>query len=1312
MPLIRTLRLTKSARQEVPPVTAGAAVRVESLEPRRLMAIGDPDVLYGNNGIAEVDFVPWDNGLATLVHALPDGRAYVAAWTANDFGLARLTDEGALDATFGDGGKVRIDVGSGDQARAIAVQPDGKVVIGGIDHSNFVLLRVHPDGRLDDTFGAGGVVRTTYEEFNRRPGSFTLYGMLLQPDGKFLAYGFDPTGRDTVLARYRPDGTLDPSFGNNGNGTAVLNLSAVVGSIDPYDELYDAVALPGGGYMLAGYVNYRGALVKLDDAGRLDTSFSDDGVAVAQNLGRAESIAAAPGGGYYVIAGGGPDYGVSLTRWDEQGNVDSTFGDNGLAPLTASAAYGSDVIVQPDGTVLASHGFSRFMLPGHPRGFEWAVFSPTGQRLGGNEWSNPSYGAGGSSIALQPDGRALFVGGSSRPVEGPLVFRYRTMPDAPKGARLDADILFVTGDAEANTVNVARDAGAWRVTIDGDEHTFPVAGVRRVDLRLLGGDDVLTVAEDAAVGFVELGTGNDIANFAGTARRTLGGDGDDTFSFNAVPGDPRAVKLEPGAGDDVAVFNGGPAAESFTLRNNAVDAPGWTVSFDDAMERLRVNAGGGDDRALLDYAASPDVTMPPPKGPASIIDAGGGNDTFTTRRGPGGRVQTFLGGEGDDRLVAEHAKITMLSFTGGLGDDRVTVDALVGQVTITDDHVSTGSGHSIALPDTASLESIALNGTEAQGLDEFIVARTAPVPTAISGGIGSDTLRSTGTLLNLAGITFDGGGQPGDAVVLADLVPGQQHTYAIGDGTVTRGGAPSLLYSGVKSLSLAVNNEGNRVTVNDARGLTALTVTGGRGSDVLEVGGAPGGLDGAPGAVIRLISGPAFTTSADTFRVRPDATADVFVFGDRFPIPSQQPATPYNTADPGDRLDVDLTGTADPRLTITGQGSGRYSFEDRRGVTFYDIETVNEPVAPAAAGAGFATGLPHALRFAFSADVSSTVADTDLQLINLTTGAPVPAGTWTHSYDRVTNVATFTFPGFANGRLPAGLYRATLPGGSVGAATGANAADVSVEFAVAPSVTGLWVDGSAWAPGFRQRLDQAGIGGTGGAGPGVRLDLAAASNTLPWSNIDTVRIRFDAPVVVDAMDLLVRGTTVRNYGIKSFAYDADTRTATWTLARALRNDRIQIDLNGNPYGGVHLAGTKLPQHPGDPNPNTSTAGLLDGEYAGTFPTGNGVAGGSFRFSLLPLPGDVNRDGRVNALDLVTVRSRLGSGPNPTPGRYSVFCDVNGDGRVDARDLARVRASHLQSLPPAPAAATAWVSVTTPLVRRDRNAYAPPRATLA
>jgi hypothetical protein len=107
--------------------------------------------------------------------------------------------------------------------------------------------------------------------------------------------------------------------------------------------------------------------------------------------------------------------------------------------------------------------------------------------------------------------------------------------------------------------------------------------------------------------------------------------------------------------------------------------------------------------------------------------------------------------------------------------------------------------------------------------------------------------------------------------------------------------------------------------------------------------------------------------------------------------------------------------------------------------------------------------------------------------------------------------------------------------------------------------------------------------------------------------------------------------------------------------------------------------------------------LVDGDWTtgGTYPSGNGSAGGDFRFRINILPGDITRDAKVNALDLAGVKRRLNraAGDSVTgAGAFSAFTDVDASGRINALDLGAVKQRLNQVLPAAqPTNATAWLS---------------------
>jgi hypothetical protein len=221
--------------------------------------------------------------------------------------------------------------------------------------------------------------------------------------------------------------------------------------------------------------------------------------------------------------------------------------------------------------------------------------------------------------------------------------------------------------------------------------------------------------------------------------------------------------------------------------------------------------------------------------------------------------------------------------------------------------------------------------------------------------------------------------------------------------------------------------------------------------------------------------------------------------------------------------------------------------------------------------------------------------------------------------------------------------------------------------ASAPRVTNVYVSGSSWGTPFKDFLAAQGIGS---AQYGYQILATDQLNELPWTNLDRISIAFDQNVNVDQADLAVRGVNLANYTISGFDYQPSTKTATWTLSQPIRNDKVLLDLNAD-AGGV----------------SSPQGGALDGEWnnAGdTFPSGNGTAGGDFRFRFNVLPGDVTRNGTVVADDFSDVKARFFrtvTQPGPAgPTQYDVFRDVDGTGSILANDFSLVKARFFNTLP--------------------------------
>lgn len=239
-------------------------------------------------------------------------------------------------------------------------------------------------------------------------------------------------------------------------------------------------------------------------------------------------------------------------------------------------------------------------------------------------------------------------------------------------------------------------------------------------------------------------------------------------------------------------------------------------------------------------------------------------------------------------------------------------------------------------------------------------------------------------------------------------------------------------------------------------------------------------------------------------------------------------------------------------------------------------------------------------------------------------------------------------------------------------------------------VSRAYVDGSRWAPEFRQA--EASWPGYGIL-VGDTHDSGPIPFMFPWVNVDRLTVTFNSPVrPAQVDDLRVYGVTVRDYPVLSVETINETVgfsnrfRVTWTLAQPLRNDRVLFVIDGGPNGVKDTAGIGR---------------QLDGDA-------DLVPGGDYRLRLNALPGNVNSSDPVDGMDVASVRKSLHStmADRDRGNRsYSTTADLNGDGRINLTDLVEVRRRVFDRLPftqptGAPAAAAAGNSAaaqaSTPL----------------
>jgi len=179
----------------------------------RYLSNGAIDTTFGVAGKVRTDFGDQNFDRARSAALQPDGRIVAAGFAIShgggvqNFAVARYTSNGVLDTTFSRDGRTQIDFGTCCQsATKVLLQSDGKIIaVGGASgessDDDFLLARLSPRGTLDNTFGIGGEVRTSFGDLNGGAN-----GAALQSDGKIVAVGFQATFSNQfanfALARY------------------------------------------------------------------------------------------------------------------------------------------------------------------------------------------------------------------------------------------------------------------------------------------------------------------------------------------------------------------------------------------------------------------------------------------------------------------------------------------------------------------------------------------------------------------------------------------------------------------------------------------------------------------------------------------------------------------------------------------------------------------------------------------------------------------------------------------------------------------------------------------------------------------------------------------------------------------------------------------------------------------------------------------------------------------------------------------------------------------------------------------------------
>jgi uncharacterized delta-60 repeat protein len=251
-------------------------------------------------------------GMATQA----DGRIVVVGTVSNplgtesDIALSRFLPNGVLDGSFGTAGRVAFSLSNLDVGRGVAIQPDGKIVVGGytgVGNVQFLVARFLANGSIDASFGLGG---QNVVDFANGPDYAHAVG--IASDGKIVLAGSVFSGSAMVFgaARFNANGTVDTSFDGDGKQTA-----SFPGASTQWASA--AVVQPDRKIVVGGHANNDFALVRFNENGSLDGGFGTGGFTMT-DMGGADAIRAMAldqFGRIYGAGGGGPNADFALAQY-------------------------------------------------------------------------------------------------------------------------------------------------------------------------------------------------------------------------------------------------------------------------------------------------------------------------------------------------------------------------------------------------------------------------------------------------------------------------------------------------------------------------------------------------------------------------------------------------------------------------------------------------------------------------------------------------------------------------------------------------------------------------------------------------------------------------------------------------------------------------------------------------------------------------------------------------------------------------------------------------------------------------------------
>ncbi len=824
---------------------------VEKLEVRRLLAGLEPDLVFGEGGLATTG--PF-SGHFFATRTLADGKILavgngsgpsgpgVTTFLGSDDPLvARFNADGSPDTSFDEDGMLFLPQNDGVLGTTdAAFGPDGKAVLlhGVIDEHEIRVFRFNADGTPDQTFGDHGKAQHSVGALG-----FTYSSQVaVQGDGKivFAFRGDTTSGSRMYLNRLNADGSVDAGF-RGGFPTSPAMATGL-------SSIWDVAVGPDGKIYVAGdlprtkFVTVPGGIMRFNSDGTVDTSYGGgDGFAEVVN----PNVDDAPDPRYFRIAFDGSGrtltswqssfatgQSVLLTRFTTSGAVDKSFGGGDgevtLDPLD-SGATPKGLVVDSKGRILGgiSTGGLRWLFRLLSDGSPDMSFGPDGRSILNRGILDPD------SLTLNSDGSVLVGGQQVEPFHAAVA---RFVADSPDVVLNSAGHLLVNGTDGADSIRFDQVGDQVVVHRNGVDTKVPFANVKLIVVFPSAGGDVITLSFAMPASLIG-GSGNDTITasagdvtiygmtgndkiFCGAGHHVIdGGRGNDRIvtgsGRDSIDGGDGADVISTGAGSDT--ISGGDGNDSITCRggNDRI----YTGNGNDT-----VHGGAGND-LIQDY---PD---PVPVGENQAVSS----------VGHASGTKIYFGEEGND-LINGSKEGDIIFGNGG----RDTIYGDVGSDSISggggSDEMHGGSQNIFDASDASDRDTIS------GGEDDDSIAGSAGGDT-IYGDAGNDTIDArNGDDLVLGGVGNDGiEGGYGKNLLYGnggnDVISGGPQTDVIrgnaGRDTLRGNGGNDRVYGGDGNDRLDGNNGddqlfgegGNDRLFGDDAGKDSLN--GGAGNDLL-----------------------------------------------------------------------------------------------------------------------------------------------------------------------------------------------------------------------------------------------------------------------------------------------------------------------------------------------------------------------------------------------------------------------------------------------------------------------------------------------